>query len=257
MERNRVFITGGTSGMGRAAVNLFLKKGWQVIIADINKLNGEKTIAELREAGYNDVHFIQCNVASDEDMKKAYEFSKEKLSGIDCVINNAGIWHGGMLHETTDDEWNRLFNIDVKSIYLSTKYFVPDMIERKFGNIINTASVSGLSGDYNMATYNAAKGAVTNLVKAMALDYGKFGIRVNNVCPSACATPMFLTNQDPKVIESFEKASALGRLCTPEDIAAAMYFLASDEASFITGINLPVSGGMDIHTGQPIQKEDR
>ncbi|MGL5428515.1 MAG: SDR family NAD(P)-dependent oxidoreductase [Cetobacterium sp.] len=111
-------------------------------------------------------------------------------------------------------EWDRLFNIDVKSIYLSTKYFVPDMIERKFG------------------------------------------IRVNNVCPSACATPMFLTNQDPKVIELFEKASALGRFCTPEDIASAMYFLASDKSSFITGINLPVSGGMDIHTGQAIQ-EDR
>ena len=177
-------------------------------------LNGEKTIAELREVGYNDVYFIECNVANDDDMKKAYEFSKEKLGGIDCVINNAGIWHGGMLHETSDEEWDRLFNIDVKSIYLSTKYFVPDMIKRKFG------------------------------------------IRVNNVCPSACATPMFLTNQDPKVIELFEKASALGRLCTPEDIAAAMYFLASDKSSFITGINLPVSGGMVIHTGQPIQ-EDR
>lgn len=257
MEKNRVFITGGTSGMGKAAVNLFLEKGWQVVIADINKCNGEKVINELKNLGYNHVYFVQCNVANDEDMKKAYEFSKEKLGGIDCVINNAGIWHGGMLHETTDEEWERLFNIDVKSIYLSTKYFVPDMIERKFGNIINTASVSGLSGDYNMAAYNAAKGAVTNLVKAMALDYGKFGIRVNNICPSACATPMFLTNQDPEVIKSFEKASALGRLCTPEDIAQAMYFLASDKSSFITGINLPVSGGMDIHTGQPVQDDNR
>lgn len=253
MEKNRVFITGGTSGMGKAAAELFLKEGWKVIIADINNVNGEKVISEFKSLGYNNIFFVQCDVSKDEDMKKAYEFSKEKLDGVDCVINNAGIWYGGMLHETTDNEWNKLFDIDVKSIYLSAKYFVPDMIERKFGNIINTVSISGMYGDYNMAAYNAAKGAVTNLVRAMALDYGKFGIRVNNICPSACATPMFLTHQDPKVIESFEKASPLGRLCTPEDIAKAMYFLATDNSSFITGINLPVAGGMNIHTGQPVQ----
>ena len=255
MVRNRVFITGGTSGMGKAAAELFLKKGWKVVIADINSSNGEKVINEFKSLGFENIFFVQCDVSKDEDMKKAYEFSKEKLEGIDCVINNAGIWHGGMLHETTDDEWNRLFNIDVKSIYLSAKYFVPDMIERNFGNIINTASISGMYGDYDMAAYNAAKGAVVNLVKAMALDYGKFGIRVNNICPSACATPMFLTHQESEVIESFKKASPLGRLCTPEDIAKAMYFLASDNSSFITGINLTVSGGMDIHTGQPIQEK--
>ncbi|MGL4670764.1 SDR family NAD(P)-dependent oxidoreductase [Cetobacterium sp.] len=257
MNKKRVFITGGTSGMGKAASKLFLEKEWEVVVADINELAGKKVVEEFEELGYKNIFFVKCDVSKDEDMKRAYQFSKEKIGGIDCVINNAGIWHGGMLHETTDEEWDRLFNVDVKSIYLSTKYFVPDMIERKYGNIINTASISGLYGDYNMAAYNAAKGAVTNLVKAMALDYGKFGIRVNNVCPSACATPMFLTNQDPEVIKSFQKTSTLGRLCTPEDIARAMYFLASDESSFITGVNLPVSGGMDVHTGQPVQDENR
>ncbi|MGL4867786.1 MAG: SDR family NAD(P)-dependent oxidoreductase [Cetobacterium sp.] len=257
MNKKRVFITGGTSGMGKAASKLFLEKEWEVVIGDINELAGKKVVEEFEGLGYKNIFFVKCDVSKDEDVKKAYQFSKEKIGGIDCVINNAGIWHGGMLHETTDEEWDKLFNVDVKSIYLSTKYFVPDMIERKYGNIINTASISGLHGDYNMAAYNAAKGAVTNLVKAMALDYGKFGIRVNNICPSACATPMFLTNQDPEVIKSFQKTSTLGRLCTPEDIARAMYFLASDESSFITGVNLPVSGGMDVHTGQPVQDENR
>ncbi|MGL4404097.1 MAG: SDR family NAD(P)-dependent oxidoreductase [Fusobacteriaceae bacterium] len=173
--------------MGRAAAQLFLERGWKVLIGDINLENGKKTIEDFKNAGYENCYFVQCNVGSDSDMKKAYEFALEKLGGIDSLINNAGIWHGGMLHETEEDQWNRLFDIDVKSVYLSAKYFIPDMIKRRYGTVINTVSVSGLYGDYNMAAYNAAKGALTNLVKSMALDYGKYGIRVNNVCPSACA----------------------------------------------------------------------
>ncbi|MGO0307806.1 SDR family NAD(P)-dependent oxidoreductase [Endozoicomonas acroporae] len=139
--------------------------------------------------------------------------------------------------------------MDVKSIFLTSKYFVPSMIANGGGTIVNTASVSGLNGDYNMAAYNAAKGAVVNLTRAMALDYGKYNIRVNNVCPSACATPMFLANP-ADVVNQFNQ---MGRICTPQEVAEAMYFLASDASRSCNGVNLPVSGGLELHTGQPVQ----
>jgi len=248
----RIVITGGTSGMGRSAVNLFLKEGWKVMIADLNEEVGEATLKNLQGKGYQDVYFCKCNVAKEEDVKKLYEYTMEKIGGTDSVINNAGVWVGGMLHETKDDDWNRVFDVDVKSIYLTSKYFVPYMIENKGGTIVNTASVSGMLGDHNMAAYNAAKGAVVNLVKAMALDYGKFGIRVNNVCPAACATPMFLANDDA-TIQAFNDANPLKRICTPDEVAKAMFFLASDASTSCNGVNLQISGGLDVHTGQPVQ----
>lgn len=248
----RVVITGGTSGMGKSAVKLFLKEGWQVMIADMNEEAGTAMVEDLKKQGWPDVYFCKCNVAKEEDVKKLYDDTMEKMGGTDSVINNAGIWVGGMLHETKEEDWNRVFDVDVKSIFLTSKYFVPYMIENKGGTIVNTASVSGMLGDYNMAAYNAAKGAVVNLVKAMALDYGKFGIRVNNVCPAACATPMFLANDDV-TIQAFNEANPLKRICTPNEVAKAMFFLASDQSTSCNGVNLQVSGGLDVHTGQPVQ----
>lgn len=248
----RVLITGGTSGMGLSATKLFLEKGWKVIVVDINKEKGNKLIKELKEKGFNEVYFCKCDVSKDEDVKALFNYTMDILGGIDSIINNAGIWTGGMLHETKEDAWDKIFDVDVKSIYLTSKYFIPYMIENGGGSIVNTASVSGMYGDYDMAAYNAAKGAVVNLVKAMALDYGKYNIRVNNVCPSACKTPMFLAN--PKeVINEFNNKNPLKRICTPLEVAKAMYFLASDESSSCNGINLEITGGLNIHTGQPVQ----
>lgn len=248
----RVVITGGTSGMGLSAAELFLERGWKVMLADLNAQRGAAILEELKSKGYEEVYFAQCNVANEADIQKLYDYTLQAMGGTDSVINNAGIWAGGMLHETTDDDWNRLFTIDVKSIYLTSKYFMPYMIENGGGTIVNTASVSGMFGDYNMAAYNAAKGAVVNLARAMALDYGKYKIRVNNVCPAACATPMFLSNP-PEVVEKFNAANPLKRICTPYEVAKAMYFLASDESSSCNGMNLTVSGGLEVHTGQPVQ----
>lgn len=248
----RVLITGGTSGMGLSATKLFLEKGWKVMAVGINQEKGENIIKELRKEGYTEVHFYKCDVTRNNEVKGLFDYTMKTLNGIDSIINNAGIWMGGMLHETKEEEWNKIFDIDVKSIFLTCKYFVPYMIENGGGTIVNTASVSGMLGDYNMAAYNAAKGAVVNMAKAMALDYGKYNIRVNNVCPSACATPMFLSNCK-EVIQSFNESNPLKRICTPEEVAKAMYFLASDDSSSCNGVNLPISGGLDIHTGQPVQ----
>lgn len=247
-----VVITGASSGMGLAATKLFLERGWRVLMVDINVEQGEMEQNKLRQLGYSGLFFKACNITNNSEVAELFNFAKDKLGRIDSIINNAGIWRGGELHETSEQYWNQLFDVDVKSIFLTSKHFVPHMIEQGGGTIVNTASVSGTHGDYNMAAYNAAKGAVVNLVRAMALDYGKYNIRVNNVCPSACATPMFLSNP-PEVIEQFNQANPLKRICTPEEVAAAMYFLASPASASCNGVNLPVSGGLELHTGQPVQ----
>jgi meso-butanediol dehydrogenase/(S,S)-butanediol dehydrogenase/diacetyl reductase len=250
----RAIITGGTSGIGKSAVKLFLKEGWEVLAAASGAAAGEAMIEELNGQGYSGVYFCRCDVSKDEDVKKLRECAMEKLGGVDSVVNNAGIWVGGMLHETSEEDWTRVFDVDVKSIYLTAKYFIPYMIENKGGTVVNTASVSGLLGDYDMAAYNAAKGAAVNLARAMALDYGKFGIRVNNVCPSACATPMFLSN-DEATVRAFNEANPLKRICTPDEVARAIFFLASDQSASCNGVNLQVSGGLDVYTGQPVQRK--
>lgn len=247
-----VLITGATSGMGLAAAKLFLERGHNVLIVDMNEQRGQQVTADLQSGTEQAVYFYPADITKSEEVHKVYLFAKQKLGSIDCLINNAGIFTGGMLHETTEEAWDRIFAVDVKSVFLMSKAFVPDMIEQGGGTIVNTASVSGMLGDYNMAAYNAAKGALVNLVRAMALDYGKYNIRVNNVCPSACATPMFLSNP-PEVIETFNQANPLRRICTPEEVAEAMYFLATDASRSCNGINLEVTGGLNVHTGQPVQ----
>lgn len=249
-----VVITGGVSGMGLSASKLFLSKGWNVMMADFNEKLGEKVIKELSsEYSSKQVAFQKTDVSSAASINNLKVKTDQIFGQVDSVINNAGIFTKGALHEVTEDAWDRIMAVDVKSIYLITRAFIPEMMKQKSGTIVNTASISGLTGDYNMAAYNAAKGAVVNLVRAMALDYGKFGIRVNNVNPGPTMTPMFEANPQ-SVIDTFKKASPLGKLATSDDIARVMYFLATDVSSPITGENVPVSAGFEIYSGQPVQK---
>lgn len=248
-----VVITGATSGMGLSATRLFSRRGWQVVMADLNDEVGVRILAELGSEGLTGVSFHRTNVADAQSVADLKAFTDREVGTVDSIINNAGIFRPGMLHEIPESDWDLVMGVDVKSIYLMSREFIPSMIEAGGGTIVNTASISGLCGDYNMAVYNAAKGAVVNLMRAMALDYGRHGIRVNNVCPGATKTPMFQANP-PEVIRQFEDASPLGRIATPEDIARVMYFLASEESDPINGENIPVSGGMEIYSGQPVQR---
>lgn len=256
--KKRVVITGGTSGMGSEIVKLYVENGDNIVFTGVEEPElGEKIAKEFGEINSDSkVFYSRCNVADEEEVKELVAFVEEKIGGCDILINNAGIFEGGQVHETTIESWNRVFDVDVKGVFLMSKHFIPGMLERKTGAIVNTSSASGILGDTNMAAYNSAKGAVTNLTRAMALDYARKGIRVNAVCPTATATPMFLNGSTPEVIESFNRSIPLGRVAQPKEVAEAVFYLASNKASFITGVNLPLDGGLSAHSGQPRQDKE-
>lgn len=242
---NNVLITGAMSGIGLATSKLFLKRGWNTIMVDKNE--NSEIFNELRNI-YNDkIFFVKTDVSIDKEVKKLHKKVNEFYSRVDSIINNAGIITHGFLHEASEKEWDEIMNTDVKAIYFISKYFIPDMIKQDGGTIVNIASISGLAGDFEMPIYNAAKGAVVNLTRAMALDYAQFNIRVNSVCPGATRTPML----NPDNIPRYAAVNPLKRICEPEEIAKAVYYLASDESSYCNGVNLPVTGGLDVETGQP------
>lgn len=241
----KVLITGAMSGIGLAAARLFLERDWMVFMADKNE--DMEILKSLKEKYDEKVSYLKTDVSKEEDIKALQKEIEDKSGSIDSIINNAGIITHGLLHTASEKEWDDLFTTDVKSIYYTSKYFIPDMIKQNGGTIVNTASISGIAGDYKMPIYNAAKGAVVNLTRAMALDYAEYNIRVNSVCPSAVDTNML----NKENIPDHAVLNPMKRICSPVEVAKAIYFLASEESSYCNGVNLPITGGLDVHTGQP------
>lgn len=248
-----IIITGAGTGMGLSMTKKFLENDWHVIIG-VHNLNKAKNVYQelVQKYSLEKVTLKQVNVGDSESVEKFSNEANAENDHIDAIINNAGIFIGGQLQDLTEEEWDKTMAVDVKSIYLMTKAFILGMIQRRAGSIINIASVAGLLGDYSMPAYNAAKGAVVNLVRSMALDYGPYGIRVNNINPGATNTPMFKGNPET-VKHSYRDASPLKRIAEPEEIANVAYFLVSEEASAITGQNIGASMGYGIWSGQPKQ----
>ncbi|MGM9907038.1 SDR family NAD(P)-dependent oxidoreductase [Limosilactobacillus sp.] len=249
---SNIIITGAGSGMGLSMTKKFLANDWNVIMAVLNAAKTQEIYQKLQDKYGGQVTMYQVDVSNRQSVDHFADQVNAKYDQIDAVINNAGIFTGGLLHELSEEDWDKTMAVDVKSIFLMTKAFVPGMMARHEGNIINISSVAGLLGDYNMPVYNAAKGAVTNLVRSMALDYGPYGIRVNNINPGATNTPMFQGNPE-EVKAAYRNASPLKRIAEPEEIANVAYFLVSDQASAITGQNVGASMGYGIWTGQPKQ----
>lgn len=243
-----VIVTGGASGIGKATAERFLEEGAKVAILDVSRKNAEAALKELKKKGFTPL-ILTGDVTKSSDVKKMVSTAKAKLGRIDVLFNNAGILVEGTVEDVTEKDWDRIMAVNVKGVFLMSKEVVPIMLRQKKGAIINNASCSGLVGDRNAVAYNTSKGAVVLMTKCMALDYAKKNIRVNCVCPGEIDTPMFRQEARARKmpVEEYRKELCeyhpIGRLGVPSEVANAVLFLASDQASFITGAAFSVDGG--------------
>jgi NAD(P)-dependent dehydrogenase (short-subunit alcohol dehydrogenase family) len=246
-EGKVVLLTGGAHGIGRATAIRFAEEGASVAVCDLQEDEGRETVSRIEAAGGRAL-FVRCDVTSAADCQAAVSQTVEAFGGIDVLFNNAGITRRADVVETTEEEWDAVMAVNVKSMFLMSKYAVPQLIERGGGAIVNTASGWGIVGGANAVSYCASKGAGVLLTKAMACDHGKDKIRVNCVCPGDTDTPMLrnearqLGLQEEALVEE-GRDRPLGRVGRPEEIADAVLYLASDTASFVTGTSLIVDGG--------------
>lgn len=240
-------VTGGASGIGRATVELFVKEGAAVVIADINAELGKQVEHEIQQAGGKAV-FVPCDVTCADDCQRAVQVAVKQFGRLDILFNNAGMIRRANVLGTTEAEWDRVMDVNVKSIFLMSKYAVPVMAKQGGGSIVNTGSGWGLKGGRDAVSYCASKGAVVNMTRAMAIDHGHLNIRVNCVCPGDTDTPMLhdeaIQVGQPDAQFMAEAAERpLNRYAQPIEIAQSVLYLASDAASFVTGAILAVDGG--------------
>lgn len=247
LKGKTALITGAAGGIGRATALLFAREGAAVSLIDLNREAGEKLEREITTVGGRAI-FECANVTQAVDCRRAVERTVSQFGGIHILFNNAGIIRRASVIELSDSDWDAVLAVNVKSIFLMCREVIPTMARAQAGSIINTASGWGLAGGARAVAYCASKGAVVLMTKAMAIDHGPQHIRVNCICPGDTDTAM-LRNEAKQLGEQedrFLSESAnrpLGRIGTPEEIAQAALFLASDAASFVTGVALVVDGG--------------
>jgi len=243
-------ITGAGSGIGRAIAILFAKEGAKVSIVDIDSSGGQETVKMIKQNG-GTAEFVNADVTKTSDVKQAIRTTINAYTRLDILLNNAGTVHRFTLIEEIDEElWDKILAVNMKGIFLGCKYAVPIMKKQGEGIIINIASIAGVSPRLGMSAYAASKGGAIVLTKALAIELARYNVRVNCISPAVTDTPMFHKLAGDRDLEEVKKAFIanypLGRLGKPKDIAYAALYLASDEASFITGINLEVDGGRRI-----------
>lgn len=240
-------VTGGTTGIGYATALLFLQNGAKVAITGRTKESGEKAVRELQRQGFKASSFIQGDVSKPADAERMVVETVRRYGKLDVLFNNAGIWISGAAEGTSEADWDKVIDVNLKGCFLCSKYAIPHLKKTK-GVIINTASCDGLVGEPDAVAYCASKGGLVMLTKAMALDCAKYGIRVNCVCPGYVMTGMLEVDLPQgmsieKYLEIISKEHPLGRVARPEEVAEAVLFLASEGSSFVTGVALPVDGG--------------
>ncbi|MBM7579673.1 3-oxoacyl-ACP reductase FabG [Jeotgalibacillus terrae] len=242
LKDKTAIITGGASGIGRAAVERFLEEGARVVIADYNQDQGEQLVSELTDH-QGRVAFCQTDVSNEAQAKAAVAFTLETFGRIDILVNNAGITRDAMFTKMTEDQFDQVMDINVKGVFHMTHAALPHLIEQGSGKIINTSSVSGVYGNVGQTNYAASKAAVIGMTKSWAKELGRKGIQVNAVAPGFTATPM-VEKMPEKIIGQMTSVVSLQRLAKPRDIANAYLFLASDEADYVHGHVLHVDGGI-------------
>ena len=247
LENKKAIVTGGAGGIGRATSLAFAAEGASVAVVDLNAEAAEAVAEEIRAAGGNAIA-IAADVSSEDDIIRVVATANEAFDGIDVVFNNAGIIRRTTAVETTVEEWDRVFGVNVRAIFLMCKHVVPVMKANGGGSIVNTGSGWGLKGGGQAISYCASKGAVVNMTRALAIDHGPDGIRVNSVNPGDVDTGMLRDEakqlgQDQAGFLAEAAERPLNRMGQPSEIAAAVVWLASDDASYVTGSALVVDGG--------------
>lgn len=243
VEGKVAVVTGGAAGMGRSHARLLAHEGAAVVVTDIDVPGGRETVG-LIEADGGTASFVQHDVSSADGWKAVVEHAVERHGRIDILVNNAGILAFKPLQETEEQEWDRIFAVNVRGTFLGCKSVIPAMKDAKAPSIVNISSIYGIVGAPAAAAYEASKGAVRTLTKAAAVDLQAFGIRVNSVHPGVIATAM--TDDilaEPEGAKALLGTTILSRAGQPEEVSAAVLFLASEESSFMTGSELVVDGG--------------
>ncbi len=243
-----VIVTGAASGMGRGFAERFSQEGANVVLCDMDEDKLTEVAHQLPDA--RTLAHV-CDVSDFAAVQELVAAAVKRFGGLDVMVNNAGIASEGNVLEVPLDEWKKTIDTDLSGVFHGCRAALPELLKTR-GCIVNTASVSGLAADWSMSAYNAAKGGVVNLTRAIALDFGAQGVRANAVCPSLTHTGMTEDMlKDKALVAKFMERMPLKRVAEPADIAGVVAFLASDDAAFINGVNLPVDGGVMASNGQP------
>jgi meso-butanediol dehydrogenase/(S,S)-butanediol dehydrogenase/diacetyl reductase len=247
-EGKVVIVTGAGSGIGASTARRFLQEGASVV------LNGRRE-QKLRETivGFNAAKSLvhAGDIADEQYVKRLVENTITKFGKLDVLVNNAGIAIFGSFAQTTTEQWRKVLGTDLDAVYFASREALPHLLKTK-GSIVNLSSASGLGGDWGMSSYNAAKGAITNFTRALALEYGSRGVRINAVAPSLTSSEATADLEKSEVVmAAFVDRLPLGRSAKPDEIAGVIAFLASEDAGFINGVILPVDGGLHASNGQP------
>jgi meso-butanediol dehydrogenase/(S,S)-butanediol dehydrogenase/diacetyl reductase len=247
-EGKTVIITGAGSGIGAATAQRFAAEGANVALAGRRR---DKLEAAAEGLDSKRTLIRETDVLRQADVEALIAAAIDTFGGLDVLVNNAGTAAFAPFLDGSVEEWHRIFAVNVDGVFLGCRAAVPHLLKTG-GNIINVSSVSGLGGDWNLSFYDASKGAVTNLTRALALELGGKGVRVNAVCPSLTATDMSdAITSNPAMLDKFKDRIPMGRPAEPKEVAAVIAFLASPDASFVNGVNLPVDGGLGASNGQP------
>lgn len=248
-NQKSAIITGGGSGMGAATAKKLVQNGWNVTIFGRTQSRLGDTVNDIAQP--ENTQTVTGDVSNANDVENLVNAHLERFGGLDGLVNSAGVAIGGPVGEVTIDDFKQVMSINVEGVFHTVHHSVPHL-KKSGGSIVNVSSVSGIGGDWGFSPYNASKGAVSNYTRALALELGGQGVRVNAVAPTLTDTDMasFLTESE-EMMALFKSRTPLGRAAKPSEVASAIAFLLSDEASFISGVNLPIDGGVSASNGQP------